>query len=653
MAITAQSAFMDIARFHRAVPEPPIAPLGERKWRAGPVTRARLRRTGLLYLAMVVLGLTPLLLGASAGWQAGGIGLWFPGAGFLADGGWPIMLLPVTIGLFALAFFAWFGAGMITAPIVVWLGSAAAAGAMAGAHIWAPAPYITVVLVLAFAFDNRRRSRARLAADTETMQKRVALLPAAKAALDSRAVPAPSNRIGELDPDNLAAVRYLLDRALQPKDDFGGYDIKDIFQTAAVRYQINLAGYALAQVQAQYTPNFHGYLSQAQRGLIEKYLLPRVWDYWVYESIWGHLNISNWDPAGKDNIMLTGYYVPQMALYKATTGDDRYAEPGSLTFRLNKSMAWKHDVHSINQSVVDNFRRSAFCLYPCEPNWIYPGCNLRGMSALASHDLAYGSRHIEEFIEPFLQGFETEFTNAAGGVIPLKSSVTGIPLPFPGSDASYSSMFNIFAPERARQKWAIGAAEIADKIVVTDGVAMLDLPNEGIDFGNYKKGALTFAAASLMNSAREFGDSYVADAALNTLNHRCGRTIVDGVLSYAGGSNLANITAISARISVRNGVRDLFNLPRAPGTLTGPLLSEASYPDVLVARAVSDGSDLDLVLYGTPNGSTQSIGLTRLTPKAAYEVEGRPDLAFKADDRGAATLGLALTGRTALHIRRV
>lgn len=653
MATIAPTIFTDTDPHSRHVVEPPIKPNDDVAWRAGPVTRSRLRRTGMLYLLLIAIGLAPLLVDASAGWQAAGLGLWFPGGGFIAVGGWALLLFPLVIVLFGLGFFAWFGSGMILGPILVWLGSAVVAGLMAGPTIWTPSPYVVAALVVAFALDNRRRTRARHAVDAETMRARIVMQPAADAALAARAIPAPADAVGELDPDNLAAVRYLYDRALQPNDDFGGYDIKDIFQTAALRYQINLAGYALAQVQAQYTPNFHGYLSEAQRALIEKYLLPRVWNYWVYESIWGHFNFTNWDPAGKDNIMLTGYYVPQMALYTATTGDDRYAEPGNLVFRLSKSLSWKHDVHSINQSLVDNFRRSAFCLYPCEPNWIYPGCNLRGMSALASHDLAYGTSYVEEFAEPFLHNFETEFTNGAGSVVPLRSSVTGIPLPFPGSDASYSSMINIFAPNRARRKWALGAAEIEDKIKLIDGVPMLDLPNDGIDFGNYKKGALTFGAASLMNSASEFGDTHVAEAARNTLDHRCGRTMKDGVLSYVGGSNLANITAITARISRRDGIRNLFNQPRGRGALRGPLLSEARYPDVLVARAASAGEDLDLVLYGTPDGSQQSIGLSRLQPGARYEVDARPDLHFTADARGCATIKVTLSGRTPLHIRPV
>src|SRR5512139_1780172 len=101
-----------------------------REHSAGPVTAARQRRTILIYTTMCVVGLLPLFTGMSAGASAAGLGMWFPGAGFLAVGGWALLLSPVTLVLFALALFAWFGAGMIVAPIIVWMGAALVAGSM-------------------------------------------------------------------------------------------------------------------------------------------------------------------------------------------------------------------------------------------------------------------------------------------------------------------------------------------------------------------------------------------------------------------------------------------------------------------------------------------------------------------------------------------
>jgi hypothetical protein len=73
--------------------------------------------------------------------------------------------------------------------------------------------------------------------------------------------------------------------------------------------------------------------------------------------------------------MLTGYLPVNALLYMINTGDDCYGKNGSMSFERNGKVAHVHDVHSIVKSVLDNFLGrydQPFCLYPCEPNWIYP-----------------------------------------------------------------------------------------------------------------------------------------------------------------------------------------------------------------------------------------------------------------------------------------
>src|SRR6516165_12435603 len=117
----------------------------------GPLTAARQRRTLLLYTAMCVFGLLPTIFGMSPAMKAAGVGLWIPGGGFVASGGWAVLLFPVTFVLFGLSVFAWFGAGMVIAPIVVWLGGAMLAGAITGDAIWVPALFLVPAMVAAIA----------------------------------------------------------------------------------------------------------------------------------------------------------------------------------------------------------------------------------------------------------------------------------------------------------------------------------------------------------------------------------------------------------------------------------------------------------------------------------------------------------------------
>ena len=87
--------------------------------------------------------------------HAAGLGLLLPGAGFIALGGWYLLLLPLTLGLFWLAVIAWFWAGMVVAPLGVWLGAAALAGALAGPGAWPPAAWLAPA---AAAAPNSRQS---------------------------------------------------------------------------------------------------------------------------------------------------------------------------------------------------------------------------------------------------------------------------------------------------------------------------------------------------------------------------------------------------------------------------------------------------------------------------------------------------------------
>src|SRR5690606_25470046 len=137
-------------------------------------------------------------------------------------------------------------------------------------------------------------------------------------------------------------ARFVLDRALQPINGFSGFDVVEQFQTSAIRYQIFFMLYVLNVLQYAYTPNFHGHVSEAQRNLIEKTTLRRVWCYWVSEAMWGRLSRRT-APVVRDNIMLTGWFSIGLNLYMANSGDHRYAEPGSLNFRLNERISHLHD----------------------------------------------------------------------------------------------------------------------------------------------------------------------------------------------------------------------------------------------------------------------------------------------------------------------
>ncbi len=96
--------------------------------------------------------------------------------------------------------------------------------------------------------------------------------------------------------------------------------------------------------------------------------------YWKYESMAGKFNAHDWDPIKKDNIMVTGYILQAVGIYQSNTRDERYVEPGSMTFQVTDSLKYPYSLKSVADAVYRNMNEAAYCLYPCEPNWLYTPC---------------------------------------------------------------------------------------------------------------------------------------------------------------------------------------------------------------------------------------------------------------------------------------
>ncbi len=609
----------------------------------GPVTAKRQSRAALVFAAVWASGLSLIMLGNTPT-QTFGLGLWFPGAGFLAVP--DVALLFGTIVVFGLALLAWFWAGMVIAPAAVWLGAAIVAASRAQEPVTGSDQLVALgaiaALVAAYGIGDAIRERL----NARTRAHRNAFLPTSLTEVRERAAKPPTET-RELTVDQLAALRYVYDRALQPVDQFGGFDIIDQFQPAALRYQLNHMGFALGVAQCAYLPSFTGYLAQAQNNLIQKYLLRRVWSYWIYESMWGHLNFKNFDPAARDNIMLTGWFGVQVGQYMTASGDRRYAEARSLTFKLNERTAYAHDFHTMMRSITDNYARHAgdFCLYPCEPNWIYPLCNHYGMAALAAHDHLFGTGDISRILPRWREKLETEFTDSAGSIVGLRSQHLGLEFPFPTWEADTSRFANCFAPDFAQRQWAIARKEVEPRLKPNArGQLRIKLPGPGADPGNYGIGHGVGYCSHLI-AAREFGDDEIADAAQRSLDEDCGLETRDGVRRYMRASNLINAQAALGAIMRTGDFRRSVVEGPAQATRTGPILAQASYPEVLVAHASSNGTNLNLVLYGS---GKQTLKLARLSPGRRYTFNASQS--FVADPGGDASISVVLKDRVALRI---
>ena len=376
----------------------------------GPVTRARVLRLTLGYA--VVAGVGWMIANWGTGcWQAFGLGLMLPGGGFLAHSDfWHTVAAASALGLFVVALGLWFGTGNIVAPPLVWLGTGVGAAlmreAMCGDSNSNVVPALIGVVACGIALVTAARLfRARRQRTRDNLYLTTAAFPVRD---DPGGLP-------EMSPDHLQRLRFALDRALQPVSEFNGFEHLDPFQTAAIRYQVNVLAYAIAVTQARFTPAASGYLRQAQINLLDKQAQKPVWRYWGLENLWGNLRLDG-NPVGRDNIMFTGFVALQMTLL-SRSGCDEFHMPER--FRLTDRLAF-NEADFIDR-LDSEMRRSDFTLYPCEPNWIYPLCNTIGATAVRVHDAdhwhAMAGRLRAALDAEFLDLFEVRLQRGESGVL--------------------------------------------------------------------------------------------------------------------------------------------------------------------------------------------------------------------------------------------
>lgn len=624
-------------------PAAPVFLIPERRRLHGPLIAARLRRTGAVYLAVAVVGLLPVILDGPAGWKAFGLGLVIPGGGLLYTS--DPAFFAASVALLLGSFFAWFGTGNILAPPLVWLGAAGLANLRTHTGIWEWAEWgVPAIAAGAFAisfFGQQVTFRAAQRRGRERNRYLASLKPLRRAQGTAPDVGP------ELSEEDLAAQRWVLDLALQPVDRFDGFTFIDQFQTAAVRYQLNFLQYALALAHYTRTPAFHGYLSEAQRNLIAKMQDKRVWKYWRLENMWGNLD-TNPDPIPKDNIMLSGYMGLMLGLYESNTGDEIYDAPGAIAFRWKDDRVFSYDHPSIVEAVYQNFKRSRFGMFPCEPNWIYTACNAFGINTLLVSDRLHGTGYAAEMIDSYRHAVDVEFLTADGRVTAIRSSRLGVTIPSLTStqaDAGTALFLCASLPDIAQRTWALVRTELVKS--GDDGRPKIELRGwDKIDVGNYK---ISDIAPHAMCSAvaREMGDEEAFSMLKAAMDAKFTPETRDGALSY-NGSVIANGMALLGRFGRPGGFRDMLDRGLPAAWREGPLLADAPYPVALVAKAVTDGKALDLVLRPGNGASRVTLGIARLAPGGRYAVNGGTDLVAGPDGR--ADVEVDLAGRTEVRI---
>ena len=454
--------------------------------------------------------------------------------------------------------------------------------------------------------------------------------------------------VAELTPDDLELERYLLDLSLQPIERFDGFSHIEQYLLSALRYQLNYTCYALATAQYNYTPAFTGYLTEAQANTIEKMRDKKVWGYWAHECLVGY---QRWDPDPIKfaNVMYTGFFGVMVGLFE-TLNDHRFSKPGALSLRWNDDTEYRYEFSSLCEAIVHNMDISSQGpLYPCEPRLIYPMCNAFSLSTLLIHDRLHGTDYGDGRVEQMAQAYRTHrylrrdnrFLAARG---PLKFFMG----PSVGNDGVMSFWLNFAMPEQAGRTWENLRANLIR--IEGDDVKIDATSWEVIDPGNYSRGT-GMSRVSVMAAAKEHGDNEMADALERSLDRRYETVRKDGARAYTGISSWGNAGHVLARLTTENSMAHLLAGEIPESWKTGPVLGQAAYPDVLVARAVTDGRALDLVLRPGNRGGRTVLGIERLAPRHDYLVTGGVEETITADDEGRALVTVDLDGRREVFLR--
>ena len=110
-----------------------IPPIPTRTRRNGPLTRYRLLRFCAALALINLAALSPVLLGMSPQWKAFGLGIMFPGGGFLYAGGIVgVIGALLSVAAFAVIMFIWWARGVILGPPGVLIGTALLSAAWVG-----------------------------------------------------------------------------------------------------------------------------------------------------------------------------------------------------------------------------------------------------------------------------------------------------------------------------------------------------------------------------------------------------------------------------------------------------------------------------------------------------------------------------------------
>ncbi|CAM1509747.1 Fc.00g000820.m01.CDS01 [Cosmosporella sp. VM-42] len=589
------------------------------------------RRTLYQYMSLSLSGLWAFYNLENTAYRAAALGFLFPGAGLTSVATFTSLLAFVaTLTFIPVTIFIWFAMGGIFFRIALWVGSSIAAGYLATDSLFQPSAPLWAAVCYSGIFWLMGNARSLNAAGYFKAQERNKYL--VELYRSSSRMPLLRLPLAlETYPSRLFAIFH---------------DVIDQFQTGAVRYQLYGVVDVLSLYQCYYASGFHGYLSRASQNCIEKILQKKIMFDWKWESIFGRFTLTDWDPIKKDNIMVTGYLSSAIGLYEQLSGDRHYHQKNTLEFVIDDDKHYKMNYEGLSDALYDNMSENPYTLYPCEPNWIYSLCNLTSMAGLVISDRILDRDLGHKLRNRFERSLEEEFSEYDGRILPIRSEFTGLTLPgLCGTltDCINAMLLTAYLPHLAYRNWAMIRKEF------------LKVDDEGQLQAKDLKGAdkMTRATIALGRGHSELSSLLQQqNSALDQLDNiyfpvEATKT---GSLRNKGLSATTQVTALMARLVKQRDLANATLYGPSQEALSSPLLQDAPFPEVLVAKAYSDdGKKLDLVLYNGKEPGVFRVGFERLAPGREYSLSTGGSVT--ANHAGKASVEVKISSRTQIILK--
>ena len=471
-------------------------------------------------------------------------------------------------------------------------------------------------------------------------------------------IPDPTN-YPSLSTKKMGHVRHMVNLANQLDGDFslmGETDPVYNMSFHAYQFQIAFAQYALASTHYHYTPAHRDLYQKASARLIQRMIYKDVWDYWAHVSKFDLTNRTeieagleemttytedDWygwiDPNIKKNIMYSGHLLQMVGLHQNLFDDDRYDEPGSLTFRFapieygQGPIEMKYDSHRLAKVIYDQFEEDHFRGIECERNAVYAECNQHPILGLMSYDLKNGTNLSVKVRKEFKKvmrkrKYINPETNTTMYFLKVKEDEV-VPATYAWADGWNGHAQYVWDKEYIKSIYPDQKKRYFPSM-------LRGWPFENMGWG------VSFDFGFFALLASEVGDTETVQTMVDYADEHFEPTWKDGGYYYPHtrfyvynffrdwlgyihnvGPLTGNVLVGFASINPIDGLWKIYNQPRGKSHFAEPFITDVEYLEASVTQAVYDGDKDALIITLVPGpveSEATSFTVRQLDPEKTY-----------------------------------